>query len=56
MESANNISQPTLSSNLLSLTINNGTGNLNLEEEKIKLTFMRPQPGVSLLSIFVIFQ
>ena len=55
MESANNISQPTLSSNLLSLTVNNGTGILNLVKEKIKLTFMRPQPGVSLLSIFVIF-
>ena len=46
MEAANNISQPALSSNLLSLTVNNGTGNLNLAEEKIKLTFTRPQPGV----------
>ena len=49
METTNNISQPALSSNLLSLTVNNGTGNLNLAEEKIKLTFMRPQPGVCLL-------
>ena len=45
-ESANNITQPVLSSNLLSLTVNNGTGVLNLEDEKIKLTFMRPDPGV----------
>ena len=52
MESANNISQPNLSSNLVSLTVNNGTGNLNLAEEKIKLTFMRPQPGVS--SFFIL--
>ena len=45
-ESASNITQPVLSSNLLSLTVNNGTGVLNLEDEKIKLTFMRPDPGV----------
>ena len=49
MESANNISQPALSSNLLSLPVNNGTGDLNLEGEKIKLTFMRPQPGVKVI-------
>ena len=34
-----NITQPTLSSNLLSLKVNNGSENLNFEEEKIKLTF-----------------
>ena len=34
-----NISKPILGSNLLSLTVNNGTGRLSLEKEKIKLTF-----------------
>ena len=39
VELGSNISVPILGSNLLGLTVNNGTGNYSLEKEKIKLTF-----------------